>query len=180
MRPVTIEKALPTKRFSERLRQIKEATQAEDVIPLAKGTIDAYSNGDENAASIIEQALANANDDKYSAHEDFSGGEFQKAVSALQDAAETRTVQKSLKDDLFDTEADLDAKTRLSPRLVTKLQVAEMESLEHDTPLLLDFAEGVKRKRISLLGEGRKEGVEMEKASSIAGFGVDGFNRTKG
>lgn len=96
----------------------------------------------------------------------------EKVRSTIEEIAEQEIQEKSLQHDLF-TQEDLDIKTRLTPRLTVAMQNAEMEGDIHDIDIYYRYTEGLKAKRISLLGESRKEGVEMTKGVTLSGFTND-------
>lgn len=96
----------------------------------------------------------------------------EKVRSTIEQIAEQEIQESSLQHDLF-TQDDLDIKTRLTPRLTVAMQNAEMEGDIHDIDIYYRYTEGLKAKRISLLGESRKEGVEMTKGVTLSGFTND-------
>lgn len=88
--------------------------------------------------------------------------------------------EPALKDKLFTRDDNLEMKTRLTPELSVQIANGKAFALIHNLPELEMYLEDLMATRVSLLGEGRKEGVEMEKGTSLYGFAQDVAQRTKG
>lgn len=98
--------------------------------------------------------------------------------SALQELAATFQ-ERQLADSLLDAE-DIELKTRLSPQLTVQVATALLVAQEHDLPELAAFAYKLMELRVSLLGEGRKEVVEVSKGAGLAGLHPDAVARMRG
>lgn len=85
-----------------------------------------------------------------------------------------------LAEQMFNIDKDIESKTRLTPELVAQIAIAKQMALAHNIPMLDDFANNIMKLRISLLGEGRKEGVDMVRGQALVGFTSDFNQRTKG
>lgn len=101
-------------------------------------------------------------------------------TSSLRLMAEQVVNPPGLAEEMFNTDKDIESKTRLTPELVAQVAIAKTMSLAHNIPMLEDFANTIMKLRISLLGEGRKEGVDMVKGQNLVGFTNDMAARTKG
>jgi hypothetical protein len=101
-------------------------------------------------------------------------------VGSLSALAEQVLNPPGLAEELFNIDKDIEAKTRLTPELVAQIAIARQMALAYNVPMLEDFAVNIMKLRISILGEGRKEGVDMVKGQNLVGFTNDFAQRTKG
>lgn len=138
------------------MEEIKDTLEKEipgvEVVPMPHGIVDEFTNQESNG--------------------------FEGLTSALEHS-EVNIQQHNLQEEMYN-ETNLDQKTRLSPLLAVRLEVAEMVAHQEDLPELAMFCEGLKRKRISIDGESRKEAVQMVQANTQVGINVDSLRRTQG
>lgn len=72
--------------------------------------------------------------------------------------------EKSLGEKLYE-ENNIEMITRLNPELVVQMSVAKMFARNHDLPEVEEMLLDIMKMRVSLMGEGRKEGVEMTRGA---------------
>lgn len=165
------------KKTGKRKTRRKEPEVEPQIVPLT--TEDGH-------AILAEIKATNGQGDKYTPYEqapefdpDAGALGLDSARSALELAAGQTIKQTQLSDRMYDDE-DVDIKTRLTKRQIVALEIAEMEAKLHNTPMLLEFCEGLKRKNISLGGESRREAVQMTQGQNALTMSVDAKNRTTG
>lgn len=76
----------------------------------------------------------------------------------------------NLKETLFHSE-NIEMKTRLNGESVALIAISRMVAAKYDIPELMGFCDDLMQLRVSLRGEGRKEGVQMEQGQSFMGPG---------
>lgn len=98
--------------------------------------------------------------------------------SSLQELAASVFQEKQLADKLMDTE-DIEIKTRLNPDLTIQFAAGLLVAQEHNIPELAAFIYKLAEFRVSLMGEGRKELVEVARGGQ-GGMHPDVVSRMRG
>lgn len=80
----------------------------------------------------------------------------------------------NLKETLFHSE-NIEMKTRLNGESVALIAISRMVASKYGIPELMGFCDDIMQLRVSLKGEGRKEGVQMEQGQNM--FGQSGTPR---
>lgn len=120
-------------------------------------------------------------DESEDENDSYNESETQRGLpkGAMESLLEEVSEPPTLKDRLFDSNEIL-MKTRLTPEMVVQIANIKTMALFEEMPEFEYYADILMQGRVSLLGEGRKEGVEMEKGTALYGFASDVAQRTRG
>lgn len=185
--------------LSDKLKKVKDLVNKDEVIvpsgneppkepivhPPSPTTRDSLSSNGTSSNSVEDTEEVVVFEDKFEVaakdqDNSMNGASNELGTSSLAALAEQVVNPPGLAEELFNVDKDIEAKTRLTPELVAQIAIAKQMALAYRVPMLDDFANNIMKLRISLLGEGRKEGVDMVKGQNLTAFTSDFAQRTKG